>query len=293
MPLLVLVLIALLAGSVSAAVACRYPPSAPGATTTPVVEAVVHASDRQAALRRWLRARRDPAVLTGLSLTLAAAATVAGGVALGVLALLVRHNERLRAIDQAAARWGHDHATAGTDRAIELITRLGDTLPVVVMGILLCAAEWRRGSSRLVAPFLVAVVAGDKLLTWAVKGLTDRARPAFDPLVESLGPSFPSGHTSTAAAFFAAAALVLGRGRPAAVRALFAGGAVGAAVAVACSRVLLDVHWLSDVVAGLALGWAWFALCSIAVGGRILRFGVTAARVEAEARSRPAGTRAG
>jgi undecaprenyl-diphosphatase len=44
--------------------------------------------------------------------------------------------------------------------------------------------------------------------------------------------------------------------------------------------VLLDVHWLSDVVAGLALGWAWFALCAIAFGGRLLRFGVTAERIE-------------
>ena len=44
------------------------------------------------------------------------------------------------------------------------------------------------------------------------------------------------------------------------------------AVAVASSRVLLDVHWLSDVVAGLMLGWAWFALCAIAFGGRRLHF---------------------
>jgi membrane-associated phospholipid phosphatase len=38
------------------------------------------------------------------------------------------------------------------------------------------------------------------------------------------------------------------------------------------SRVLLDVHWLSDVIAGLSLGWAWFAFCVIAFGGRLLRF---------------------
>jgi membrane-associated phospholipid phosphatase len=48
---------------------------------------------------------------------------------------------------------------------------------------------------------------------------------------------------------------------------------VGLAVAVAASRVLLGVHWLSDVIGGLALGWAWFALCAIAFGGRLLRFG--------------------
>jgi undecaprenyl-diphosphatase len=51
---------------------------------------------------------------------------------------------------------------------------------------------------------------------------------------------------------------------------------VGIAVAVATSRVLLDVHWVSDVIAGLALGWAWFCVCAIAFGGRILRFGAAA-----------------
>ena len=54
--------------------------------------------------------------------------------------------------------------------------------------------------------------------------------------------------------------------------------------------MLLDVHWLSDVVAGLALGWAWFAVCAIAFGGRLLRFGATAEALEREP-ERPAGGR--
>ena len=49
---------------------------------------------------------------------------------------------------------------------------------------------------------------------------------------------------------------------------------------MAASRVLLDVHWLTDVVAGLALGWAWFAICAVAFGGRVLRFGATAQAAE-------------
>jgi hypothetical protein len=46
------------------------------------------------------------------------------------------------------------------------------------------------------------------------------------------------------------------------------------------------------VIAGLALGWAWFAICAIAFGGRMLRFGAQAEelagvepRVLGEARS--------
>src|SRR4029079_13990972 len=83
----------------------------------------------------------------------------------------------------------------------------------------------------------------------------------------------PSGHTATAAAFWLAVALLMDRARGRRAHSLLFGAAVAISVAVACSRVLLDVHWFSDVLGGLALGWAWFALCSIAFGGRLLRFG--------------------
>ena len=107
----------------------------------------------------------------------------------------------------------------------------------------------------------------------------DRSGAARDrPVAATLGPSFPSGHSSTAAAFFAALALLAGRRRSAGTRAALAAAAVGIAVAVACSRVMLDLHWPSDVVAGLALGWAWFAACAIAFGGWLLEFGAPVER---------------
>ena len=121
--------------------------------------------------------------------------------------------------------------------------------------------------------FLLAVTLGDSFVTNTIKGIVDRSRPTIDPLAAHLGPSFPSGHSSTAAALFAALALLAGRRRSPRARAVLVGVAVGLAVAVACSRVLLDLHWVSDVVAGLTLGWAWFAVCAIAFGGWALRLG--------------------
>ena len=64
-----------------------------------------------------------------------------------------------------------------------------------------------------------------------------------------------------------------------------AGAAAALAVSVAATRVLLGMHWLSDVIAGLALGWAWFAVCAIAFGGRVLRCGAGAERVRQPARA--------
>ncbi len=225
------------------------------------------------AVRRFVYSRLDAEVLTGLALTLAAAALVLAGIVVSLLAVLVRHSEALADLDSGAARWSHDHTAELTHRILVGVTSLASTQGVIVIVIAAGLIEWIRLPNRWLPVFLIVVTAGNSLLTYAVKDFIDRARPAIDPGAAMLGPSFPSGHSSTAAALFAALALLAGRRRSWEVRAALAGLAVALAVAVACSRVLLDLHWVSDVVAGLALGWGWFAICAIAFGGWLLRFG--------------------
>lgn len=284
MALLLLFALALALGSVSGLVAWRYP----RIVKTPVEPArdtarkVGETAARHPGLRAFLGARLDPAAATGLLLTLALVLAIGGGVLLGTLAYLTRTNSDLTGIDNSVARWGHRHASAMSDHVISAVTQFGSIYTIVALCVVLAVVETIRERSVWVTPFIVAVMGGEEILTLTVKQLDDRLRPTFNPAAATLGPSFPSGHSATAAAFYATAAFLIGQrhGRP--VRGVLAGLAVGIAVAVATSRVLLDVHWLTDVIAGLGLGWAWFAVCAIAFGGRILRFGAaaeTAARV--------------
>jgi membrane-associated phospholipid phosphatase len=286
MPILLLLTVALSIGAVVTIAVWRFPtsPLVPTRPTQAATEAVGHTLAHHSRLRRLLVGRLDPAVSTGLALTLALGLLILGGLALAVLAYLVRSSAALVDLDESVAQWGFDRASDLSDDALEVVTTLGETWFVIAAAIVLVVAErLRKQPTRWVAAYLAVVIVGQNALTRTIKELADRVRPDLNPIAETLGPSFPSGHSATAAAFYAAAALVLGRGRPRLTHALLAGGAVAITVAVAGSRVLLDVHWLSDVIAGVALGWAWFAACSVAFGGRILRFGAAAERAAEQA----------
>ncbi|HKF81804.1 MAG TPA: phosphatase PAP2 family protein [Solirubrobacterales bacterium] len=276
MPFFLLLLIATAAG-LAAAFLTRLYPGAAGAPA--VVEAAREAGQHAtgAAGQRAARAARlDPERATGLALTLALVAIAAGGVVLALLAVVVRSSDALSGIDSSVAEWGNRHGSAWSHDALTLVTYFGETVTVVVLAVVVAAVEIARTRNRWVVPFLLAVILGDKLLTEAIKQLVDRARPTIEAVAATLGPSFPSGHTSTAAASWAAFALVAGRWWGRRAWPALAGAAVGIAVGVALSRVFLDVHWLTDVLGGLALGWAWFAACAIAFGGRLLSFGAAA-----------------
>jgi undecaprenyl-diphosphatase len=114
---------------------------------------------------------------------------------------------------------------------------------------------------------------GQLLLNNGIKLLVRRDRPSVLHLVGAHGFSFPSGHSCSAAACTSAVALVLGRSRSRNVRAALAGLAALATIGVATSRALLGVHWLSDVIAGVLLGWGWFILVAVVFGGWRQRIG--------------------
>jgi undecaprenyl-diphosphatase len=282
--ILLTVTVALVAAAAAYACVRRWPGADPASPRGRWVTDEVRTHPPLAA---FLRRRTDPTTATGLALTLVIVAIAGAAVVVGVLLAMIRSETGLADVDVRAARWASEQATAGSTRFLRALTHLGGSAGVAVLAVLVAVAARRAAPVRSVVAFLVVVIAGQNLLVNTVKWLVDRARPDLDPLGGYSGPSFPSGHSATAAAAFAAFALVLGRRRSLGTKALLAGGAAGVATAVAATRVLLGVHWFTDVVAGLVMGWAWFAVCSIAFGGRLLRFGAPVERGVDEATPAP------
>jgi membrane-associated phospholipid phosphatase len=182
--------------------------------------------------------------------------------------------------DRSAAVWGAEHATDSSVRILDGLTQLGATGWLLGAMVVVGVVESRRHRRWAELGYLLLVGAGVSLLNSGLKLLVGRERPDIARLASFGGSSFPSGHAAAAAACWAAIAfVVVRRARRRRARALAAATAATITAAVATSRVLLGVHWLSDVVAGVVTGWAWFVLVTLLFGGRILRFGEPAERI--------------
>ena len=206
---------------------------------------------------------QDTTARAGARLVLGLVGALAVGIVAVPLAVLVRseYAPLLEAdLDvSAAAERGVDGSSLLL-RTAQGVTLLGEPVLITVAAAVLALLLWRRGSGRLAAYVVVARI-GAIVLSQGLKLAVDRARPVFDePVATALGASFPSGHALGSAAFWSTTA-VLAMPHVRRPRLLLA-GAVVVAVLVAASRVLLGVHYLSDVVAGLLLGLGWAAVCT-------------------------------
>ncbi|MGV3016761.1 phosphatase PAP2 family protein [Rothia sp. 88186D007BW] len=166
------------------------------------------------------------------------------------------------AIWQTSLTW----RTGPLDTFFSALTQAFNTLPMTIYVLIaLGLFTWRYrhpwplatlGGTMILAPLAVTLI----------KNLVDRPRPSLTHrLVEELTFSFPSGHSTSTAAFCAALFLT-------AYPALTQGGrrALGVGLGVLTmivgfSRIYVGVHWASDVLGGLGLGIAIAALVHLVV----------------------------
>lgn len=203
--------------------------------------------------------RLHPTDRYGLRLTLTAVAIVLVAVPFSYLLLEVLSHGPLTRADQSAAvslvkLAAHRPWLATTLKAISL---LGKPLWLGIAIAVGAAYVFWRGRRRL-ALYLAVTAIGGGLVDSAVKLLVNRPRPdAHAALVHALGKSFPSGHAMSSTVTYGALLLVFlpalsRRGKVAAFAAT-----VALVLLIGISRLMLGVHFISDVVGGYVLGLAW------------------------------------
>jgi undecaprenyl-diphosphatase len=236
---------------------------------------VVHAP---APLRRALQ-YVDRRVVGGAALVFVFSVLFLSAMLVGWIFDTIDEDRGFAQFDESAAEFGAENESDWSTHVLEVITQFGATGWLLILMVVIGALEAWRFRRIAVLGYFAAIGLGVSLLNNGLKHLVQRERPAVLNLTSFGGYSFPSGHTAAAAACWAAIALVVARRWKRRGRFFAALVALGITLAVAASRVLLGVHWLTDVIAGAITGWTWFLLVTVLFGGRILRFGEPAERI--------------
>jgi membrane-associated phospholipid phosphatase len=204
---------------------------------------VDHGSRAAAELRRSLRlpgARNVLWVLAGLCVLFMAAEEVldvGSDESLANLNVLAREAGRVLATSTLV----HEAARRVTD-----ITGIGLVTAIASAALCLTVLRHRREALTLVTGSLSA---------WVLSGLLKLAVAVPRPHSSTAG--FPSGHVVGALVGAGLLAWCLGRfASPGGRRAMYA-GAAAVALLTGAARIIVDAHWLSDVIGGLAAGTVW------------------------------------
>ena len=221
---------------------------------------------RQMELVRARRAARSIAIAIGsawhtparhrLALALATAAVAA--IAFARIAEDYLTNDPLARWDVSFARWLAGERTAAVVDFFRVVTFFGSPVVALAIATVVCLALYRR--RRLGEAALVPVVLGvGELLNLILKLSFHRTRPEVG-FVQLDTYSFPSGHAMVStAAYGLLGYLAWGRLRTRRARLLLVAGTVTAVALIGFSRLYLGVHYLSDVLAGVAGGVFWLA----------------------------------
>jgi undecaprenyl-diphosphatase len=186
---------------------------------------------------------------------------------------------RLSAVDDDLSEWVARSMPSAVEWIARVLSWVGGWIGVTIVVVVALVWLLRRGETAL-GGLLVVVVVGGQLLNWIAKEGYDRPRPTSgSPIDLPSSSSFPSGHAMTGIAVFGLLGLIVARQlRSARAHAatVIAGLALGAVIGA--SRVVLNVHFLTDVLGGAALGLAWLGVCllaAIVIGARRRRYADT------------------
>jgi undecaprenyl-diphosphatase len=213
---------------------------------------------RRAALEAETEARPPRLVL---SLALGFAAIVSAAALFAGIAERATPTHTLGRADQVLADGIAATLPWAALRAFSVLTHLGDRAVLIAIGVGMAAwLLWRRHTGLALGWMLA--LGGNAVLNPTLKNLFERARPVHDHgLAFEDGYSFPSGHSSGAMVVYGMALYLALQMLPPRWHAPAVMAAIAVVLTTACSRIFLQVHFASDVAAGLLSGGTWLAVC--------------------------------
>jgi len=206
---------------------------------------------------RVVAARFALASFKGLPLTLMCLGALYAIALLGGLIDDLRETEGLVRLDQGVNAFFAAHRTPSLVAVFLWITALGAGPAVTGMVAVASALLWSQGRARMLLPLWITFL-GAQGTTWAGKYAIGRTRPAFMDGITAATPSFPSGHATASTALIGFLAYVVASGLPRARDRFDVVFWSAALIGLICvSRIVLSLHYLSDVAAGLLVGVFW------------------------------------
>lgn len=168
-------------------------------------------------------------------------------------------------VDQSVADWLQSHAHGGVTAAMTLVSHWHRPLVMLSATIVLGAVLlWRRDREALW--ILGLAVPFGSALNHLLKHTIQRPRPGVIDAAAKTDFGFPSGHVANATLVYGfVAAMVILRASRWPPKAAAVGMAAALVAMVAASRLVLQAHHLSDVLAAAAVAAAWLALCVFVV----------------------------
>ncbi|WP_430389286.1 phosphatase PAP2 family protein [Dyella sp. 20L07] len=216
----------------------------------------------------WNRRQRDAALARGdqpvvvrgrtVVMLVVTATLLFGAIA---IAVGVEAHSWLSGFDSALASDLRERMQPAVLGSVAAVSHLGDLFSVAGASAVILAILLFRRQLQLATVWTIAVV-GIVPLNSGLKALFQRPRPLHDHgFIIEHGWSFPSGHAFGAMVFYGMLAYVLLRLLPHRWHRVVIAGAVAMVTIIGLSRIVLQVHYFSDVMAGYASGMVWLVLC--------------------------------
>lgn len=207
-----------------------------------------------------LVARLTPSRFAGLPLTLLVIAAIYIAALFGGLVEELLEADELVRFDEWINQRIAPIRTAGMVTLFIWITNLAGSPALVAVALATTGLLWAHHRSNLIAPLWLTIL-GSQLTTITGKYVLVRHRPEFVTEVAVVTPSFPSGHATSAVAVYGFIAYIVAR-ELTTTRQRFE--IIYWTTVLVCligfSRMLLGVHYVSDVAAGFLVGSFWLLL---------------------------------